>query len=121
MTKRNIVHIEIPSNDRKKAAKFYQELFGWQVEHMDDMNYTTWEPEVGPGGGFSPVGEGYKIGEILIHVSSDDIDADLKKVEMLGGKVVRQKSEIPGIGWWGVFEDQDGNKIAIFTPLNPNM
>jgi len=29
MTKRNIVHIEIPTKDSKTSAKFYASLFGW--------------------------------------------------------------------------------------------
>ncbi len=120
-TKRNIVHVEIPAADRKKAGKFYQELFGWKITHDDNMNYTMWDPEVGPGGGFSAIDENNQIGDILVHVSSDDIDADLKKVEKLGGKVVRPKSEIPGFGWWGEFKDPEGNRIALYTAMNPNM
>jgi uncharacterized protein len=120
MTKRNIVHIEIPAADGKKAGKFYQELFGWKIEHDEKMNYTMWEPSVGPGGGFSLLGENNKIGDILLHVASDDIEADLKKVEKLGGKVIRHKTEILGIGWWGEFKDLEGNRIALYTDLNPD-
>jgi predicted enzyme related to lactoylglutathione lyase len=25
------------------------------------------------------------------------------------------KTEIPGIGWWGMFTDPTGNKIGLFT------
>jgi uncharacterized protein len=119
MTKRNIVHIEIPTADRQATAKFYQQLFGWKMTDIPEMSYITWEPEVGPGGGFSPIGDDLKAGEVLIHVSSDDIEADLKKIEKLGGTVVRAKSEIPGVGWWGVFRDPTGNPIALFTELHP--
>jgi predicted enzyme related to lactoylglutathione lyase len=119
MTKRNIVHIEIPTSDGEKSGKFYQQLFGWKLTHDDKMDYTMWEPSTGPGGGFSPLGENTKVGDVLIYVDSDDIKADLKKVKKLGGKAVRQKSEIPGIGWWGVFTDPTGNMIALFTSMNP--
>lgn len=124
MTKRNIVHIEIPTADQAKSARFYQSLFGWKTTRDEKMNYTMWEPSEGPGGGFSPLGEQQgggqvKPGDILIHVDSEDIEADLKRVVELGGKVVRQKSEIPGIGWWGVFKDPTGNQIALYTSKNP--
>ena len=120
MTKRNIVHIEIPAADQAKAAKFYEALFGWKTTRDEKMNYTVWEPAEGPGGGFAPLGEQQgggqvKPGDILIHIDSQDIDADLKRVVDLGGKVVRPKSEIPGIGWWGEFKDPTGNKIALYT------
>jgi predicted enzyme related to lactoylglutathione lyase len=52
-------------------------------------------------------------------VNSDDIEADLKKAKSLGGTILREKSEIPGIGWWGVFKDPTGNKIALYTSMNP--
>ncbi len=120
MTKRNIVHIEIPAADQVKSARFYQDLFGWKTTRDEKMNYTMWQPVEGPGGGFSPLGEqpGGDVvmpGDILIHVDSQDIEADLKRVVELGGKIVRPKSEIPGIGWWGVFKDPTGNKIALYT------
>jgi predicted enzyme related to lactoylglutathione lyase len=125
MTKRNIVHIEIPAADQAKAAKFYQALFGWKTTRDEKMNYTMWEPTEGPGGGFAPLGEqqgGGKVkpGDILIHVDSQDIEADLKRVVELGGKIVRPKSEIPGIGWWGEFKDPTGNRIALYTSKNPD-
>jgi hypothetical protein len=125
MTKRNIVHIEIPAADQAKAAKFYQALFGWKTTRDEKMNYTMWEPGEGPGGGFSPLGvqQGggeVKPGDILIHVDSQDIEADLKRVVELGGKVVRPRSEIPGIGWWAEFKDPTGNKIALYTSVNPD-
>ena len=43
MTKRNIVHIEIPAADSAKAAQFYQALFGWKTTRDEKMDYTLWE------------------------------------------------------------------------------
>lgn len=117
MTKRNIVHIEIPTRNHEESIKFYEGLFGWKTEHFPDMNYTTWEADEHPGGGFSA---GSKPGEVLIHVNSDDIEADLKKAKSLGATIVREKTEIPNIGWWGVFKDPTGNMIALYTALKPN-
>jgi predicted enzyme related to lactoylglutathione lyase len=119
MTKRNIVHIEISTRNAEETRKFYQKLFGWKITPIPEMNYTTWEADEGPGGGFSPVGEDTKSGDILIHVNSDDIEADLKKAVKLGATVVREKQEIPNIGWWGVFKDPTGNRIALYTDMHP--
>ncbi len=47
----------------------------------------------GPGGGFSAIGENTKAGDILIHIDSDNIEADLKKSKSLGAKIVRERSE----------------------------
>jgi len=119
MTKRNIVHIEIPTRNSKESAEFYKKLFGWHTEHIPEMNYTLWDAHEGPGGGFSPIGDETKVGEILIHVNSEDIEADLKKARSLGATIQREKTEIPGIGWWGVFKDPTGNMIALYTDMNP--
>lgn len=118
MTKRNIVHIEIPTANGKKSGEFYEKLFGWKITTDEKLNYTMWEPKEGVMGGFSPLGEHVKPGDTLIYVDSDDIEADLKKVVELGGKVIRHKMEIPEVGWWGVFLDPTGNQVALFTSLS---
>jgi uncharacterized protein len=120
MTKRNIVHVEIPTANAEQSGDFYNQLFGWKITPVPDMNYTLWEPEVGPGGGFTQVGKDSKVGDVIIYVDSDDIDADLKKAEKLGGKVLVKKSEIPGTGWFGLFTDPTGNMIAVYTDMHPD-
>jgi len=114
---RNIVHIEIPSSDLERSGDFYSKLFGWKFTPMPEMNYGLWEPSEGPGGGFSPIGPDVAPGQVLIHVASDDIGADLERAQSLGATVLRTKTEIPNIGWWGTFRDPSGNAVALFTPL----
>lgn len=118
MPKHNIVHIEIPSADLKASGKFYEELFGWKITPVPEMNYALWEPSEAPGGGFTPLDMGTKVGDVLIYVDSEDIEADLKKAKALGGTIVREKDEIPETGWFGVFKDPTGNTIALYTSMN---
>jgi predicted enzyme related to lactoylglutathione lyase len=118
MTKRNIVHIEIPTKNGKESGEFYEKLFGWHIERDEQMDYTMWDPHEGPGGGFSPVGENVKPGDVLIYVDSEDIETDLKRVAELGGTVLQEKMEIPTIGWFGIFKDPTGNMIALYTSMN---
>ena len=119
MTKRNIVHVEIPTKDAKASAEFYQNLFGWHMETVEEMSYTMFDPHEGPGGGFSSVDEITKPGDVHIYINSEDIEADLKKVTELGGTVVQEKMEIPATGWFGMFKDPTGNTIALYTSMNP--
>lgn len=119
MTKRNIVHIEIPTKNAKASAEFYEKLFGWHIERDEEMDYTMFDPHEGPGGGFSNVGENTQPGEVLIYVGSDDIEADLKQAEALGGTTIMEKSEIPNTGWFGMFKDPTGNTIGLYTSMNP--
>ena len=115
MSKRNIVHVEIPAANVESAGKFYQELLGWKLQHIPEMNYTMWESEGGESGGFPEVSAEMPAGQVTVYIHSDDIDADLKNVEKLGGKVVHPKTEIPGQGWFGLFKDPTGNVLALYT------
>lgn len=120
MSKRNIVHVEIPAVNTEAAGNFYANLFGWKVQSMPEMNYVMWEAGDGDEyGGFPQVSDENPAGQVLVYIANDDIDADLKKVEKLGGKVLRQKTEIPGMGWYGVFQDPTGNVLALYTSMNP--
>ena len=118
MSKRNIVHVEIPAANVEAAGKFYQELLGWNIQPMPEMNYTMWESEGGESGGFPPVSDDNPAGQVMVYIHSDDIETDLKKVEKLGGKVIHPKAEIPGTGWFGIFQDPTGNVLALYTSMD---
>lgn len=121
MSKRNIVHIEIPTNKSKASGEFYQQLFGRHIEHVGEMNYTMWDAHEGPGGGFSQVDKSVKPGDVIFYINSEDIEADRKKVAELGGSIVHEKTEIPETGWVGMFNDPTGNTIALYTSMNPDI
>ncbi len=117
MTKRSIVHIEIPAADQQSAARFYADLFGWDTESVPGMDYTTFASG-NVGGGFPTAGTMAQAGEVLVYLSSDDIDADLRKIESMGGKTVAPKMEIPNTGWFAIFTDPTGNKIGLFKSVD---
>lgn len=118
MSNHPIVHVEISANDREVAGKFYAELFGWNVQQMPEMNYAMFDYGIeGVGGGLNPVQENNPAGTVIVYVDTDDIEADLAKVEKLGGKIVTPKTEIPGMGWFGMFNDPTGNLIGLYSNL----
>jgi len=120
MSKRNIVHVEIPAANVESAGRFYQELLGWKISPMPEMNYTMWEAGDGDEyGGFPQVSDENPAGQVLVYIASDDIEADLKKVVKLGGKVIHPKAEIPQTGWYGIFQDPTGNVLGLYTSMNP--
>jgi len=118
MTKRNIVHIEIPARERTELAKFYADLFGWETQAMDDkgMEYTVWQSG-NVRGGFPDLDDTYKPGDVVVYIDSEDIEADLKKIEARGGRTVKGKTEIPGVAWYAMFADPTGNRMALYTVL----
>jgi uncharacterized protein len=110
-----IVHVEIPAINREVMGKFYAELCGWTVQQRPEMDYATFEVEGGPRGGFPTIdGKSVKPGEITVYIASSDVDATLKRANELGGKTIIDKTQIPGVGFYGVFEDPSGNRIGIF-------
>lgn len=117
MSKRSIVHVEIPSANLQASAKFYNDLFGWDFQHFNQPGlppYTTFQAG-NTAGGFNPIGEQTKAGDVRVYIESDDIDADLKKIEKAGGKTLYPKTEIPGFGWFATFADPAGNALALWT------
>jgi uncharacterized protein len=113
MSQHPIVHIEIAAKDREAAGKFYSDIFGWKVEQLPEMNYATFEAEGGPGGGFNPV-ENNQPAPVMVYIDTDDIDATLKRIQELGGKVLRPKDEVPGMGQFAFFSDPTGNSLALW-------
>jgi hypothetical protein len=60
-------------------------VFGWR-DQASPGDYYVFDGAPGPGGAFPPVGGRLdcKAGEMMVDVSSDDVEADLAGVEMLG-------------------------------------
>jgi predicted enzyme related to lactoylglutathione lyase len=119
MAKHSIVHIELSAKDPKAAGDFYKELFGWKIDVDEKSKYVQFTPDEAPGGGFNQVGENAKAGDVLVYVSTDDIEASLAKAVKLGGKSLMPKTEIPGFGWFAIFSDPTGNKVGLYTATNP--
>lgn len=118
MAKHPIVHIEFAAKEPKAASEFYKKVFDWKIEHMPEMDYYTFSVEPGPGGGFNPVdGEMIHKGDVLVYIQTDDIEATLKSIEGLGGKIVQPKTEIPNMGWYALFEDPFGNRVGIYQGM----
>jgi predicted enzyme related to lactoylglutathione lyase len=113
----NICHWELQTSNPDKAKKFYESLFGWKLTHEKEMNYVLVDTIEQPGGGLNIVNKVEPSGAIL-YVQVEDIEATLNKATQLGGKVITPKSAIPNIGFFGIFNDSEGNKVGLFTPSN---
>jgi predicted enzyme related to lactoylglutathione lyase len=112
-------HIEIPADDTQRARHFYEEMFGWTFSETpfgDYLLYATPAGEAGVAGGMGKRGESAPM-TIRNYIGVDSIEASLEKATALGGRVVDGKDEVPGVGWWAVLADSEGNEIAIFQPM----
>ncbi len=107
------VHIEIASSDPERTKKFFEDVFEWDFESHPEMNYHTYVPASGPGGGLMSPMENQQPG-ILNYLLSHSIDEDVKKIEEAGGRLLQPKMEIPGVGWWALFQEPTGITLALF-------
>lgn len=116
MSPHPIVHIEIPCKDVPASAKFYNEAFGWPSEASDSagVSYTLFSAAPGPGGGFVALDDHYKVGEVVIYIGTDDMEATVAQAVAAGGTVLMPIMEIPNNGWMAWVADPTGNRIGIF-------
>lgn len=109
----SIVHLELPCKDVKRAKRFYGDIFGWSFEEIPEMNYTMFQPASGPGGGLF-VPEQFNPGGALNYLLVDSIEETTKKIEAADGKILVPKTEIPGQGWFAIFQDPEGTTMALY-------
>ena len=117
MSKHPIVHIEFSASDREAAAQFYHDVFGWEIQHMPEMNYSTFMCDDALGGGFNPVTDQNPAGTVTVYIQVDDFEATLAEINARGGKTILPKTEIPGVGWFAFFSDPTGNQVALYKGL----
>ena len=95
--------------------KFYQNVFGWGFVKwdgpMDYWMFSTGEGEPGIDGGLSRKSEMSPPVYLTIEVPA--IDDFIEMVEINGGKIVREKMAIPGVGWFAMFLDTEGNAFGL--------
>src|SRR5687768_4979548 len=127
-----VVHFEIPYNDRKRMAVFYETVFGWQTRMLGEEmgNYvlatTTPSGDAGPlqpgaiNGGFFPKKEDWPNQYPSVVVAVDDLDDAMRKVAENGGEILGDPMDIPGVGRYVSFIDTEGNRISILQPIPMN-
>lgn len=108
----NPVHFEIPSKDTARAKSFWGSLFGWEFQTFEGPEEYHMIQGPQPGGGLYPTKQGES--GLTLYFDTDDVDATAGQVDALGGKVVMPKTPIPGIGYFAVCEDTEGNAFALF-------
>jgi predicted enzyme related to lactoylglutathione lyase len=123
-----VVHFEIPADDVERAQAFYRNAFGWKINSVPEMNYTlvmtTAVDENGrptdPGainGGMTARAEPINVPVITIEV--DDVDQALRRIGELGGRTVRGKQEVGGMGFAAYFSDTEGNVVGLWQNAQP--
>ncbi len=111
-----VVHFDISAEDPERAVKFYGDVFGWTAEKWEGpMEYwlVTTGPDDKPGinGGIAKRQKPSETITNTIEVSS--VDEFVEKIRQAGGNVVSPKMPIPGVGYFAMCQDTEGNPFGI--------
>jgi predicted enzyme related to lactoylglutathione lyase len=113
---------EIPATDISRAINFYQALLDIKIEKMDvegmQMGILPYEGQLVTGviikaDGYKPSADG-----VTIYLNGgDNLQIILDKVEKNGGKIISPKTaHADGSGFFAIFVDSEGNKMALNSP-----
>jgi len=126
MVDHTIIHFEIPADDVEKLRKFYTELFGWKIEKTPGpvdywMIETVPVDEKGmpirPGVNGGMMKRQHPEHKPVNYIAVESVEKYTKRIEALGGKVLVPKMEVPGICWFALALDPEGNQFAIMESM----
>lgn len=122
---KRVIHFEIQADDVARAKTFYEKTFQWKVDQMmkaEEGGMDYWGLHTGPdgtpgiNGGLYKRDPANKITTFDCTIEVEDIDASIADVKKNGGKITKEKMEIPGVGWFAGCTDTEGNKFGIMQP-----
>ena len=118
----NLVNwFEIPATDFKRAVSIYKEILGVEIKETEMFGTKIgFFPTDGTNvSGALVQGEDYKPSTdgILAYLNGgNDLQIVLDKVEPNNGKIIVPKTQIsPEMGYFGLFIDTEGNKMAVHS------
>ena len=116
-----VVHFEVIGKDGDRLRSYYSELFGWEIDANNPMNYGTVQRDgntnsegAGIGGGVAGGPEGYE-GHVTFYVEVEDPEAALAKAESLGGTRIMGPDEVMEGLVIGQFADPEGHLIGVVS------
>jgi predicted enzyme related to lactoylglutathione lyase len=122
-----VVHFEIPVSNMETARQFYAGVFGWQLQDWPMPDGTTYvgvrtvpvdeatriptEPGAINGGLIKRAGEAKAP---IITLNVDSIDEHLSKISAAGGRLVKGKEDVLGMGFHAYVADPEGNVLGLW-------
>lgn len=116
-----VTYFEIPVADLDRAARFYQQVFGYEFARQSiDGNEMALFPLHADGSGISGAlakGKTYvpSVQGTLVYFDVTDIDAALLKTQANGGKTLYPKTSVGTLGFVAEFQDREGNRVGLHS------
>ena len=108
-------HVELSTDDVKKAKKFYAAVFAWKLNDLPAMSYTMIDVAGGVGGGMQKKQTPEQPSAWLPYVQVDDVKATMAKVIKAGGTAMLEFQEIGDMGSIGIFADPHGAALGVWA------
>ena len=121
-----VIHFEIHAVDPERAARFYRDVFGWDVKEWvipgvqipDENRY--WMATTGPAGepgidgGIlfrrgAPPADGQPVNAYVCTIGVASLDESVRTAVGAGATLAVPKMPIKGIGWLSYCKDTEGN------------
>jgi uncharacterized protein len=112
-------HVELHTNDLKRAKEFYSKLFDWTLQDAPmpgGGSYTLIQVGTGAGGGMTINQAPGVPPHWLAYVGVDDVRASTRKAKELGAKIVVDVMEVGDYGTMSVIADPTGATLAMWQP-----
>lgn len=113
---------ELMTTDPAAAQGFYKAVVGWGTAPWGNEGYTMWMSGEAPSGGLMALPEELKGMGIpphwLIYISTPDADATARRVQQLGGRVLREAIDVPKVGRIIPVADPQGAAFCLYQPEN---
>lgn len=114
------VHVELNTTDPAKAKSFYGSLFDWKLEDVPmghEGTYTMVKPGEGTGGGIMKHPVPGAPSSWLAYVIVDDVKASTARAKSLGAQVMKDVTEVPGMGWFSIILDPTGAALGLWKAM----
>lgn len=108
------VHVELQTQDPARAKGFYAGLFDWKIEDVAGMGYTMIGVGEGTGGGIMKHPIQGAPSQWLAYVQVADVAAVTRKAASLGATVLKERTEVPGYGWFSIIADPTGAVLGLW-------
>ena len=109
-------HIVIPAPDLAAAKRFYEAVFGWEIqENVPGPKY--WFFKSGNVGGAFDGNRTGAARAFMAVVAVEDMDAALARIVENGGKITQARSAIGDAspGFDAYFLDPNGNEMGVYS------
>jgi uncharacterized protein len=125
MGKNAVAHFEIYADDPDRLGNFYTSLFDWKIQSTPGMDYRlirTVDTDDkgmptqtgGINGGMMKRPRGYEGKAWVNYVNVEHLDTSVARAEQLGAKIMKPKAAVPGMGWFAMLIDPQGNPFALW-------